>query len=182
MYFKRRRTRRHIRRKRAALALLVLLAVALLIWWYAHSRGEPNVVARVLFAETASCSSRERALVAAVMRNRIRNPAFGNLPTLQAVVLQRGAFSCIGDADNGNWLKTLHPGTMTTRERAVWADCIAIANGSISAAVGPSGRPLVYYHDKSIGKPASWDNAKWHAVREEVTEHFVFYSIVAAGR
>ena len=164
------------------MALLVLLAATLLTWWYVRGRGEPNVVARVLFAETASCSSRERMLVAAVMRNRIGNAAFGGLPTLQAVVLQRGAFSCVGDADNRNWLKTLHPATMTTRERAVWADCLAIANGSILAAVGPSGRPLVYYHDKSIGKPVSWDNAKWRAVREEVTEHFVFYSIVAAGR
>src|ERR1035437_8250465 len=52
------------------------------------------------------------------------------------------------------------------------------STAAIPSAIGPSGRPLVYYHDKSIGKPASWDNAKWRAVREESTEHFVFYSIV----
>ena len=69
-----------------------------------------------------------------------------------------------------------------TTEQAVWDQCLACINGHIPPAIGPSGRPLVYYHDKSIGKPAGWDNAKWRAVREVTTEHFIFYSIVPAGR
>jgi hypothetical protein len=69
---------------------------------------------------------------------------------------------------------------LTAAEQKVWDECVACASGNIPAAHGPSGRPLVYYHDKSITKPASWDNARWRAVREISTEHFVFYSILPA--
>ena len=156
----------------------MLVVVSLAAWNGVDFFLAPNVAARVLFSETANGSRRERILAAGVMRNRIGNPAFGNLPTLKAVVQQHGAFSCIGDSNNANWRKTGHPGQMTPAERAVWEECLACVNGHIPPAIGPSGRPLVYYHDKSIGKPASWDNAQWRAVREESTEHFVFYSIV----
>lgn len=159
----------------------VLLLTAWLAWdWYQGKHGGPDVVARVLFAETAGCAHHERLLVAGVMHNRVGNAAFGNLASLQAVVLQNGAFSCVNDAANGNWRKSQHPEDLTATEKAVWQDCLAIANESIPPAVGPSGRRLVYYHDKSIGKPRSWTNSKWRAVREVVTENFVFYSIVPA--
>ena len=161
-------------------AAVLLLAGMLLVWWYLEWYGGPDVVARVLFSETASCTRHERLLVAGVMRNRVGNAAFGDLPSVKAVVLQAGAFSCINDDGNGNWRKSRHPGSMSAGERAVWENCLEIANGTMAPAMGPSGRPLVYYHDHSIGKPRSWDNAKWHAVREVVTEHFVFYSIVPA--
>ena len=154
--------------------------VSLAAWYCLEAAFAPNVVARVLFSETANCTPHERMLVAGVMRNRIGNRAFGNSATLLAVVQQRGAFSCIGDGNNANWRKTLHPGQMTLAERTIWEECLACANGNIPSALGPSGRPLVYYHDKSIGKPASWDNARWRAVREVSTEHFVFYSLVPA--
>jgi hypothetical protein len=159
------------------------LVVGLLFTWYwvEEYYVVPSVVVRVLFSETANCSSRERALVAGVMKNRVRNSAFGNKPTLEAVVLQAGAFSCISDPGNLNWPKSRHPGRMTGVERAIWAQCVEFIESGVTAATGPSGRALVYYHDKRIRKPSSWDNAAWRAVREESTEHFVFYSIVPAG-
>ena len=159
----------------AALAMLVVTT-----WYCVDTLFQPDIVVRVLFSETANCTQRERILVFGVMKNRIGNPAFGNAATLKAVVEQPGAFSCIGDNANANWLKTRHPGRMTPAEHMVWEKCLACINGNIPSARGPSGRSLVYYHDKSIGKPASWDNTKWRAVREESTEHFVFYSIVPA--
>ncbi len=140
----------------------------------------PDVVVRVLYAETSGCTGRERRLVMGVMRNRVGNGAFGEARSVREVVLQPGAFSCVGGG--ANWEKAGHPGAMNAVERKVWADCEACVQAAGGAAtVGPSGRELVYYHDKSIGKPASWDNARWSAVREVVTEHFVFYSVVPAG-
>ena len=171
-----RRQPRRTRKKLVVVALLTILALTM--WCCIDEFFAPNVVARVLFSETANCTPRERILVAGVMQNRIGNPAFGNFATLTAVVQQPGAFSCVGDSDNANWRKTRHPTQMTPAERAIWEECLACVNGNIPSALGPAGRPLVYYHDKSIGKPARWDNAKWRAVREESTEHFVFYSIV----
>jgi hypothetical protein len=177
---KRRRKMTRKRRRRYTTAAVLLLVCLLLVWWYEERFGGPDVVARVLFAETANCTRHERLLVAGVMRNRVGNAAFGGLPSVKAVVLQEGAFSCINDSDNANWRESRHPAFMSSAERAVWEHCLEIAGGSIAPAFGPSGRPLVYYHDHSIGKPRSWDNQKWHAVREVVTEHFVFYSIVPA--
>jgi len=151
---------------------LVVAAIFAVGFWNGHR------VARVLFAETAGCSPQERALVAGVMRNRIGHQAFDRLPNLEAVVRQPDAFSCVDDPDNTNWRKSRHPNQMTPVERAVWDECLVLARGAGLAVHGPSGRPLVYYHDRSITKPRSWDNDRWRAIREQATAHFVFYSIV----
>jgi hypothetical protein len=166
------------RRRKSLVTLVALILLALVAWLYLDEFFAPNLVARVLFCETANCTPQERLLVAGVMQNRIGNPPFGNAPTLKAVVQQPRAFSCIGDSNNTNWQKTRHPQRLTTAEQAIWEACLTCVSATIPPALGSSGRPLVYYHDKSIGKPASWDNTQWRAVREVSTEHFVFYSIV----
>ena len=166
------------RNRNSLIVAASLIVLSLAAWYCVKGLLAPNVVVRVLFSETADCTRKERLLVAGVMKNRVGNPAFGDCATLKAVVQQPGAFSCIGDGDNANWPKTRHPNQMTPAERMVWEECLVLLNGNIPSAIGPSGRPLVYYHDKSIYKPASWDNTKWHAVREETTDHFIFYSIV----
>ncbi len=100
-------------------------------------------------------------------------PAFRSAPPRQP-----GAFSCIGPGGNGNWARTRCPARLTAAEQAIWRECLALAHGTIPAAVGPSGRPLVYYHDRTISKPKSWDGPTWRAVPELSTIHFIFYSIV----
>ncbi len=175
---------RRLLSSRWALALVVaaLAAGAMLcigtgwaFWVWFH---RPDIVARVLFCETANCTPQERLLVAGMMHNRIGQAVFGNPASLRAVVEQPGAFSCIGDNGNSNWVRTRHPARLTAAEQAIWRECLALARGRIPAAVGPSGRPLVYYHDRSISKPRSWDNQQWRAVPELFTVHFIFYSIV----
>ena len=113
-----------------------------------------------------------------MIKNRIGLSAFGIPASFREVAEQPGAFSCIGDDDNYNWAKTRHPAQLTTTELAIWRECQALAQGHIHSVFGPSGRPLVYYHDRSITKPRSWDNQTWHAVLERTTIHFAFYSIV----
>ena len=157
----------------AAQTLLVLAAVGCIA-----ALLPPGMAARVLFSETASCTPHERLLVAGIMQNRIHNPAFGNAATLDAVASQPGAFSCVDDPGNTNWRKTRFPGLMTPTEQSIWNRCLALIAGPPPPALGPTGRPLVYYHDKSISKPASWNNAKWQAVREVTTEHLIFYSVI----
>ncbi len=161
----------------AALAIAILYA-----WRHWDDFFAPNIVARVLFSETASCTDHERRLVAGVMKNRIHHPAFGNTASLDAVVRQRHAFSCVNDPDNTNWRKTLHPDQLTASEKFIWNQCLAIAHGNIPPALGPSGRPLVFYYDKSIAKPPGWTNDQWRAIEEMSTQHFVFYSVVPAGK
>ncbi len=159
----------------------LLLAVALVTGWYYSDSFSPNMVARVLYSEAAGANHRERILVAGVMQNRIGHPAFSRAPTLEAVVRQRGAFSCVNDPNNANWQKTRHPALLTRGEQAVWQDCLAILATEIPRALGPSGRPLVFYHDKSIkSPPRGWTNSDWRVVYELTTEHFVFYSVEPA--
>jgi len=159
-----------------------LAGLAFVLWCFWGVLFPPNVVARVLFSETANCTTSERMLVAGVMKNRIGHAFFGGATTMNEVARQPGAFSCVADGDNQNWYKTAHPSQMTSAERKIWEQCLAYANGAVPPARGPSGRPLVYYHDKSIGKPATWNNDRWRAVREMSTAHLVFYSIVPVDR
>jgi len=174
------RQRRTASRRTLVVFLVALAGGALLTMWLWDWFSSPDIVARVLFCETANCTPAERLLVAGLMKNRIGHPAFGNSSSLRDVVEQPGAFSCVGDDDNGNWAKTRHLSSLTAVEQRIWRECLVLANEDIPAAVGPSGRPLVFYHDRSIHKPKSWDGDTWHAVPELTTAHFVFYSIVPA--
>ena len=157
---------------------MALILLFLTVWWIWDWYQRPDLVTRVLFCETANCTPQERLLVAGVIRNRVGRPAFGTPASLREVVEQSGAFSCIDDDDNYNWAKTRHPASLTATEQAIWRECLALAQGHIQSVYGPSGRPLIYYHDRSITKPRSWDNQTWHAVLERTTIHFAFYSIV----
>ena len=162
--------------------ILAGVAIALLIvFWRYFRHGPPtkDFNARVLFSETANCTSEERRLVLGVTHNRIGNPAFGNLPTLDAVIRQPAAFSAIDDWGNENWERSLYPDELSRREKAVWDECVKLLISPPPDARGASGRKLVYYHDKSISMPSNWRNEKWTARLEITTQRFLFYSVTA---
>jgi hypothetical protein len=143
-----------------------------------------NTVARVIFAEAGpSCSDEERELIASVMLGRINHPGFGNgnLNTMYQVATQPGAFSCINDPKNENWAKSSDISKLNDAEIDAWNQCFDLASGDFQPLHGLSERPLVYYHDKSIETPSSWDNQYWSAVKELETDHFIFYSVTEAS-
>jgi len=170
------------------LVIALLLSSMLVIepvFAYGEEQGssERNFVARVIFAEAGpSCSDNELGLVASVMVGRIGHQGFGNgkLKTMYHVALQSGAFSCIGDIKNENWAKSADPDKLNEAEKSIWDYCYSLAGGNFQQHYGPSGRPIVYYHDKSISKPSLWDNQYWSAVMELETDHFIFYSVLPA--
>jgi hypothetical protein len=143
-----------------------------------------NFVARVIFAEAASASPEERAMVAATMRNRIKHPGFGwlandkgsSLNNMYEVVNEPKAFEAVGDSDNRQWALSARPDKMNERERQIFGHAQGLAK-SPQSIKGKSGRPIVYYHDKSIDKPKSWDNDYWKTHLEYDTPKFKFYSI-----
>ncbi len=165
--------------------LSVLLAVP--VFGYGELQGsyERNFVARVIFAEAGPiCSDYERTLVASVMVARIGHPGFdnGKLNTMYQVAVQPIQFSCIGDIKNTNWAKSADSSKMSEAERQVWDHCYSLAGGNFQQQYGPSGRPLVYYHDKSISKPSRWDNQYFSSYKEIDTDHFIFYSVLPASK
>ena len=131
-----------------------------------------GIVSRVIYSEASDiCSSRERWLVASVIKNRIKHKGFGNgkLKSMKDVVKQKNAFSCIGDKRNTNWKRSL---TLTQKNKAF---NLALKLSIVNFQPYPS---IVYYHDKSIKKPKSWDNRYWKAIKVIETKHFIFYRVV----
>ena len=172
--------------KKELVITFLLLSMVLIapVFAYGEKQGsdERKFVTRVIFAEAGpSCSDNERELIASVMVGRIGRQGFdnGKLATMYDVASQPNAFSCINDPNNMNWPKSETPEKLSAEEKRVWDQCDSLAGGNFQQHYGPSGRPLVYYHDKSISKPSSWDNKYWYAVNELETDHFIFYSIVA---
>ena len=128
-----------------------------------------NTVAKVIYSEASNiCSSEEEYMVASVIKNRIGNPGFANgkLKTMKDVVLQKYAFSCVGDKSNSNW-ESFDKVNNRAKRLAVK---LAIVDFTPY-------KDIVYYHDKTISKPKCWDNKYWTAVKVVETKHFIFYKI-----
>ncbi len=136
-------------------------------------------IARVIFAETGGkCSVEEMRLVGSVIKNRIAHPGFGNgmLKSMHDSAYQKGAFSYVNDKRNGNWaigLKYMHGSKYTKEDDNAWNVAMALSVGTFHPEPD-----IVYYHDKSIVKPKSWDNQYWEAVKSIETKHFIFYKVV----
>jgi hypothetical protein len=125
------------------------------------------MVARVIYSEASSkCSNQERLMVASVIVNRINHPGFNKPKSMVAVVMAKNQFSCIGDERNKNW-----EASAGNPNNAAWRHALLLASGDFKPVTN-----AVYYHDKSISKPRTWDNKYWNASKVAETEHFVFYS------
>ena len=136
-------------------------------------------VARVLYSETSSiATTEEKIAICRLIQNRIRNKAFGGgrLLTAYDVCKQPKAFSCVNSSSNINWSEfkpNLNKNTIKACQLAkiLMYNKAKIANYSWTS-------DIVYYHDKSIEKPAKWDNKYWRAVLVKETKNFKFYKIV----
>jgi len=160
---------------------IIGLSVIIAIILHEKQEGQPPYnyfVARVIFSEAAhQCSDYERKLVASVIKNRINHDGFGRLTSLEKVVKQKNAFSCINDSNNKNWGLTLGQHIPHSQDRYIWDQCLKLSTGKFIPIIGESGRPIVYFHDKSIIKPKSWNNKWWIAIKELETDNFIFYSV-----
>jgi hypothetical protein len=136
-----------------------------------ESLGALAIVAGVIYAEASPiCTKVERTLVASVIKNRIKHPAFaqGKLKTMSDVVIQPGAFTSLRDASNRNWQTFLD----TAISNPAKEEALRLASGKFEAVP-----EIVYYHDRSIQKPKNWDNKWWRAIPVVETAHFIFYKI-----
>ena len=129
-----------------------------------------NLTARVIYSEAGpTCSSGERLMVASVIKNRIGHSGFGYQKSMEAVVTAKHQFSCINDPENSNWLASAE-----APNSKAWSQAVALSKGNFTPVTN-----AVYYHDKSISKPANWDNKYWRTVKTAETKNFVFYAVEA---
>ena len=132
-----------------------------------------SYVARVIYAETAICGEGERWMVASVIKNRIGKKEFGGAGAMRGVVEVPKAFSCVDDNRNGNWVQSVlyaeSPPLNDLLYRR-WLHSLHLAHGDFKPYP-----EVVYYHDKTIVKPDSWDNKWFVAALVCETPHFKFY-------
>lgn len=136
-----------------------------------------HIVARVIFSEASTiCSGVERHHVASVIKNRVMHKGFLKLKTMEEVVLAPGQFSCVEDYGNQNWAnseKYASGEEIDPRDRSAWNQALLLENGHFTEIKG-----VVYYHDRRIIKPKSWDNKYWKAFKIVETDHFIFYGVI----
>lgn len=133
-----------------------------------------DIVARVIYSEAASASSYEKLLVASVIKNRINHPGYsaGKLASMEQVVLEKGAFSCINDPKNKQWELSSTPEKLNYDD---WLYCTVLSRGTFIPRTEATA-----YHDKSIECPVSWTTNKFYTYIPVIeTKHFVFYSVKA---
>ena len=140
-----------------------------------------SMVARVIFSEASSiCAESERFFVASVIKNRVGHIGFGKKKTMEDVVTMPRQFSCIGDLGNQNWNnsgKYDESGFVPDADKSAWNNAVLLSQGLFEPCKG-----IVYYHDKSIRKPRSWDNKYWKAVSAFETKHFIFYKVIEKSK
>ena len=139
--------------------------------------GSNGNVARVLWAEGASATPKERLYIASVMKNRIGHPGYGGgkLHTLEQVAYSKGEFICIEDDKNSQWKLTENSEFWQGNKKwtQIWIHCMVLSRGTFSPRIRATA-----YHDKSIHMPKSWKtNPYWMYVLEEETPNFKFYKV-----
>lgn len=138
-----------------------------------------KMIARVIYSEASPiCDYQEREFVASVIANRRKHPGFGRgkFITMYDVVMQPRAFSCIGDELNTNWTESeffnIEFDWDDERYSSAWKESVRLALGNFLCV-----DDIVYYHDRSIQMPTSWNNKWWEAIPMFGTRHFVFYRV-----
>lgn len=141
------------------------------------------LIASVIYAEARGTNALNRKLLATVMCNRKGHRGFnrGRLASAYATANATNAngvhqFSCIDDPNNAEWQKTRNPANMNYQDLAVWKECVGLAKQLMTGTFKPVNTKIVYYHDHSIAKPASWDNPYWSTYLVYKTGFFIFYA------
>ncbi len=130
-------------------------------------------VTKVIYCEAGpTCSPLERLYVATVIKNRVHHKGFGSPRSMLAVVRAKNQFSSYGDTKNSNWSESENAWSFSGRRLKAWSQCRLLATGKFSTI-----NKAVYFHDKSISKPRSWDNRYWKTYVITITKHFIFYGV-----
>ena len=146
-------------------------------------------LAGTLFGEGAGLPTEGRVAIGCVARNRLRaKNRFGR--SWRAVCLNRAAFSCwwrFGGRENQRRLLRLveqvlegQVPTLTARERAVWADCLRLADAFLAGEIPDAVCGATHYYSPAAmvprGSRPMWalDDTKLVAV---IGEHRFFAGI-----
>ena len=133
-------------------------------------------IAKTIYSETSTlCTYEEIVAVACVIQNRIGLKDFGNCENALEVCKKPGSFTAVSN-HNSNWDEYTPNLNKFTYYDARLAKALASPNVEIKGASWM--KDIVYYHDKSIQKPRSWDNKYYKTVLVKITPKFKFYKVI----
>ena len=135
-----------------------------------------TMTARIIYSEAGpTCSPFERLMVASAIKNRVNHVGFNKRGSMYEVVTDKKPiiqFSSYEDMLNSNWVESENPETFTGTRLNAWSQSLKLATKDFTPI-----NSVVYFHDKSISKPRSWDNRYWKTFIIKETKHFIFYGI-----
>ncbi len=156
---------------------MIVLLVIVMVYSLCSCKSYGNDVARVIYSEAGpTCTSLERLFVASTIKNRVKHKGFGKLRTMLSVVRSKSPviqFSAYGDFSNSNWCESLDAWRFTGSRLKAWRQCERLSKGKFTPI-----NNVVYFHDKSISKPRSWNNRYWKTYVIKETKHFIFYGVI----
>ena len=132
-------------------------------------------IAKTLYSETSTlCTYEEIIAIACVIQNRIGLKDFGNCKNELEVCKHPGTFSSV-TKHNSNWAQYKTSLNKFANYDAKVAKILL--NPKFKLAGKPWMKDIVYYHDKSISKPKSWDNKYYKTILVKETSKFKFYKV-----
>lgn len=141
----------------AGLALTGLEAIA----GEAYTAKDQLETARILYAEAANQTDKNKRLVARTIINRAKSKDYPSTP--YKVIHQKNAFTCTHDGSK-LWKQANGKASMNAYEKKVWTKCKAaskaVYNGTKEGITDEN--KIVAYHDTSIKKPNTryWNSLK----------------------
>ena len=132
-------------------------------------------IAKTIYSETSTlCTAEEIVAVCCVIQNRIGLKDFGNCKNAVEVCKNVGSFTSVS-SHNSNWGQyKIYLNKYTLYDAKLSK---ILANPRVKLAGKPWMKDIVYYHDKSITKPKSWDNKYYKTILVKETPKFKFYKV-----
>ena len=132
-------------------------------------------IAKILYSETSTlCTYEEIIAIGCIIQNRVGLKDFGNCKNELEVCKHPGTFSSVNN-HNSNWDKYEPNLNKFTKYDARIAKILASPSFKLEGY--PWMKDIVYYHDKSVSKPKSWDNKYYKTVLVKETPNFKFYKV-----
>ena len=120
---------------------------------YIPTDSEILKLSQIIYAEAADQSNDAWGDIVQLVKNRKDSPNYPN--SIEKVIEQSGAFSCIGDKNNNNWNQAIGETSMNGYENNVFNKIKEQVKYALTKTekVSPEKKQIIAYHDWSIHKP-----------------------------
>ncbi|MCK4997592.1 cell wall hydrolase [Candidatus Pacearchaeota archaeon] len=140
---------------------------------YTPTDSEILGLSQIIYAEAASQSNEAWSDIIQVIKNRKDSRNYPN--SIEEVIYQPGAFSCIDDKNNNNWNQVTGKTPMNGYEKMVFSEIKEeVRNELMNTKITLGRENVIAYHDWSIHKPK---DSYWNSLEKTHEEgKLIFYA------